>query len=373
MSEEVPKGNKNANRWIMPGVLAAAGLLLLVLIFRIGFDEPEPTKLNVGFVVIGDVHRPGWNASHYEGLLSACNRLGMNLVVRDNVAEFSGKCIKAVRDLVRQDCRLIILGSYSYSDEMRRYLEEFPNVSFISMTSKFYAPNMATYSARFYQGRYLAGALAGMRSKAGVIGYVAAFPTPEVLRDLNAFLLGARRTNPKARVVVAWSRTWESPEIEGFLAERLIREAGADFITYHQDDAAAAEAADRLGVESILYNAPIPETLHHAVAAINCRWDVFYQNILRNYLKGELRTLQISWIGVESNAVLLTSLSPNVTTEMRATLDAIRQELVRHKMIFHGPLYDNKGVQRCRSDENVGDDTLLMGMDWLISGVTSLE
>ena len=59
MSEEVPKGNKNANRWIMPGVLAAAGLLLLVLIFRIGFDEPEPTKLNVGFVVIGDVHRPG--------------------------------------------------------------------------------------------------------------------------------------------------------------------------------------------------------------------------------------------------------------------------------------------------------------------------
>ena len=373
MPKNMRKIKQHAIHWLPPMILAAMGLVLLALIFRIGIEEPPSTKSNVGFVVLGNVHSPGWNASNYEGLLSAANKLGANLIVRDNVTEHSGACLKAVRELAAEGCKLIILASYSYPDEIRPYVNEFPDVAFINMASKSYAPNMATYFARMYQGRYLAGALAGMRSKSGVIGYVAAIPNAEVIRGINAFLLGARRTNPNARVVVAWTHAWENPAKESLLTERLIREAGADFITYHQDDAAAAETADRLGVESILYNAPIPETLHHALASVSCRWDVFYHNILRNHLKGELRVLKTNWIGVEHGAVLLTSLSSDITPEMRAKFVTIRRELVNHKLIFRGPLYDNHGVLRCKSDETVGDDTLLMGMDWLISGVTSLE
>ena len=373
MSENAQNKKTFAKRWLKPISFVVMGLVLFALIFGVGFEDTEPPKPNVGFVVIGDVHHPGWNASHYEGFLSACSQLGLNPLVRENVPEHSGKCIEAVRDLAGQDCKLIILASYSYPDEMRPYIDDFPEVTFINMASKSYAPNMATYFARMYQGRYLAGALAGMRSKTGVIGYVGAHPNAEVIRGVNAFLLGARRTNPQARVVVAWTRSWEDPEKESFLTERLIREAGADFITYHQDDAAAAETADRLGVESILFNTPIPETLHHAIASVNCRWDAFYQNILRNHLKGELRTQKTNWVGVEQGAVLLTSLSPKITPEMRTNLASLRRELVNHKLIFHGPLYDNNNVQRCKADETVGDDMLLQGMDWLISGVTSLE
>ena len=372
MAENAQNEKKSPKRWLKP-IAFVMGLLLFALLFGIGFDEPEPAKPNVGFVVIGDVHHPGWNASHYEGFISACSQLGMNPLVRDNVPEHSGKCIEAVRDLAAKDCKLIILASYSYPDEMRPYIDDFPEVTFINMASKSYAPNMATYFARIYQGRYLAGALAGLRSKSGVIGYVGAHPNAEVIRGVNAFLLGARRTNPQARVVVAWTRSWEDPQKESLLTERLIREAGADFITYHQDDAAAAETADRLGVESILYNTPVPETLHHAMASLNCRWDIFYRNILRNHLKGELRTQRTNWVGMEHNAILLASLSPEIKNDMREKLDAIRTELSEHKLIFHGPLFDNNNVQRCKADETVGDDMLLQGMDWLISGVTSLE
>ncbi|MBP5200673.1 MAG: BMP family ABC transporter substrate-binding protein [Schwartzia sp.] len=373
MPDNRKKIRRRLIRWLTPVLLAAAGLVLLALIFRVGSGETEPVKPNVGFVVLGDVHHPGWNASNYEGLLSACEKLDAHLIVRDHVAERSGECLKAVRELAAQDCKLIILASYSYPEEMRPFANEFPDVFFINMASKSYTSNMATYFPRMYQGRYMSGALAGMRSKSGVIGYVAAMPNAEVLRGINAFLLGARRINPKARVVVAWTNSWEDPERERLLTERLIREAGADFITYHQDDAAAAETADRLGVESVMYNAPIPEGPQHVLCSVNCRWDIFYHNVLRNHLKGELRVMRTSWIGVDHNAILLSSLSPEITPEIRTKLDTIRLELVNHMLIFRGPLYDNQNVLRCKADEVIGDDTLLMDMDWLISGVTSLE
>ncbi|MBR5908360.1 MAG: BMP family ABC transporter substrate-binding protein [Schwartzia sp.] len=373
MPDNRKKIRRRLIRWLTPVLLAAAGLVLLALIFRVGSGETEPVKPNVGFVVLGDVHHPGWNASNYEGLLSACEKLDANLIVRDHVVERSGECLKAVRELAAQDCKLIILASYSYPEEMRPFANEFPDVFFINMASKSYTSNMATYFPRMYQGRYMSGALAGMRSKSGVIGYVAAMPNAEVLRGINAFLLGARRINPKARVVVAWTNSWEDPERERLLTERLIREAGADFITYHQDDAAAAETADRLGVESVMYNAPIPEGLQHVLCSVNCRWDIFYHNVLRNHLKGELRVMRTSWIGVDHNAILLSSLSPEITPEIWTKLDTIRLELVNHMLIFRGPLYDNQNVLRCKADEVIGDDTLLMDMDWLISGVTSLE
>ena len=373
MPDNRKKIRRRLIRWLTPVLLAAAGLVLLALIFRVGSGETEPVKPNVGFVVLGDVHHPGWNASNYEGLLSACEKLDANLIVRDHVVERSGECLKAVRELAAQDCKLIILASYSYPEEMRPFANEFPDVFFINMASKSYTSNMATYFPRMYQGRYMSGALAGMRSKSGVIGYVAAMPNAEVLRGINAFLLGARRINPKARVVVAWTNSWEDPERERLLTERLIREAGADFITYHQDDAAAAETADRLGVESVMYNAPIPEGLRHVLCSVNCRWDIFYHNVLRNHLKGELRVMRTSWIGVDHNAILLSSLSPEITPEIWTKLDTIRLELVNHMLIFRGPLYDNQNVLRCKADEVIGDDTLLMDMDWLISGVTSLE
>ena len=223
----------------------------------------------------------------------------------------------------------------------------FPDVFFINMASKSYTSNMATYFPRMYQGRYLSGALAGIRSTSGVIGYVAAMPNAEVLRGINAFLLGARRINPNARVVVAWTNSWEDPERERHLAER--------------------------GVDSIAFNAPVPKGAKHILASVSCRWDIFYQDLLRDYLKDELRVMRTSWIGVDRNAVLLTSLSSEITPEMRAKLDTIRLELVNHMLIFRGPLYDNQNVLRCKADEAISDDTLLMDIDWLISGVTSLE
>ena len=361
-------------RGIKLAVFVLAAILFIAAVFRLS-AEPTTTAPKIGFVILGDIRNPGWNASHYEGVRAACDARGAELLVRDHVRENAGECPAAVRELAEKGCGLILLASFGYPAEIRDLVGKYPDVAFAATSSEAYSANMTAYFVRLYQARYLAGALAGMRTKSGVIGYVAAMPNAEVNRGINAFTLGAQRINPDVKVVVAWTGEWENPKKEAALTERLIREKGADLITYHQDDAAAAETADRLGVDFIAYNAPIPEGLTHGLASIRCRWDIYYDDILRRYLKGELNAVKNHWIGVERDAVELTEFSPEVTEEMRTKLDAFRHEFLyqNQKLIFTGPIYDNQGVLRCDDGETISDDTLLGKIDWQIRGVTNLD
>ena len=347
-------------------------LVFVAALFRFS-AAPEDPPLKVGFIILGDITEPGWNASHYEGIRAACEAHGAELLVRDHVPEGTGSCSKAVRDLIAHGCSLIVLASFDYPDEVKDLADEYPEIAFAATSPKAYATNMTAYFPRLYQARYLAGALAAMRTKTNVIGYVAAFPNSEVRRGINAFLLGAQRMNPKTRVVVAWTNNWEDAAKEAVLTERLIRETGADVMTYHQDDAAVAETADRLGVDFIAYNAPIPEGLSHGIAAVRCRWDIYYDDILRRYLKGELNAMKNHWIGIDRNAVFLDELSPEITDGMRGHLYYLRRALNGHQLIFIGPLVDNEGNLRCNEGETISDDALLDSIDWLISGVSVLE
>ena len=352
------------------GVLAAAVLLFTLFRFTAAPEEPRP---KVGFITLGDVHAPGWNASNYEGILAACDALGVELLVRDHVRVNSGMCPQAIRELAAEGCGMIFLGSYSYSVEAQSLVDEYPGIAFAINSAEIHRPNMTAYFVRFYQARYLAGALAAMKTKSGVLGYVAAMQNSEVNRGVNAFALGARRVNPNVRVVVAWTGAWEDPAKEAALAERLIREQGADVLTYHQDDDAAAETADRLGAHFIAYNAPIPNGTKRGLAAVRCRWDVFYTDVLCRFLKGELNAVKNHWIGIDRDAVALTSLSIDVEEKERIQLDALRQELVNQRLVFLGPLYDNGGSLRCGASETISDDTLLESMNWLVQGVKILE
>ncbi len=358
----------------MKKVLAVAllSLLFLAALFRISVVPEEP-PLKVGFIILGDIAEPGWNASHYEGIRAACETHGAELLVRDHVPEGTGDCPKAVRDLVSQGCRLIVLASFDYPDEVKDLTDEYPEIAFAATSAKAYATNMTAYFPRLYQARYMSGALAAMKTKTGVIGYVAAIPNSEVRRGINAFTLGVQRMNPTARVVVAWTNAWEDPAKETVLAERLIREAGADILTYHQDDAAVAETADRLGVDFIAYNAPIPQGLTHGLASVRCRWDIYYDDILSRYQKGELNMMRNRWIGIDRGAVLLDELAPTVTENLRGHLYYLQRALLGHQIIFIGPLVDNEGVLRCEEGEAISDDALLESIDWLISGVSVLE
>ena len=116
-------------------------------------------------------------------------------------------------------------------------------------------------------------------------------PRAPVVREINAFALGAQRIKPNVRVVVAWSGVWADPEKETQTTGRLIEKTGADVVTYHQDDQAVPDACEALGVKYIGFNAWLPKSDNY-LGTVVCRWDIYYRTIIQHYLKGELPSIK---------------------------------------------------------------------------------
>ena len=347
--------------------------IILILIFGLNFDENKKQKEKVGFIILGDIDEAGWNASHYNGIRAACDEFDMELLVRDHVQENTGQCRTAVEDLAAQGVGMIVLASFDYPPEVRDLMDKYSNISFIDTSTKETAKNLTACFARMYQGRYLSGALAGMKTKSNVIGYVAAMPNAEVCRGINAFTLGLQRTNPNAKVVVMFTGDWENYEVEALHAQRLVEEKGADILTYHQDDAAVPDVADFLGVDFIGYNTLLSGYSEHYLTSIICRWDFLYKDVVQKYLKGELSAIRNRWIGVQEGVISLSKFSSEVTPEMKDYLNSLENELKNNELIFSNIIYDNQGNLRCTEGETISEEELLKNIDWLVRGVEVLE
>lgn len=359
---------------------AAIGLLIvipvIVLIFNFSKDFEEPHE-KIGFIITGNIHAPGWNGSHYDGIKKACENFGVELLVRDSVKENSGQCTDAIHELIKEGAGMIFLASYGYPREAQNIIAAYPNIAFATISAEVNVRNLASYFVRMYQARYISGALAGMKTETNVIGYVAAMENTEVNRGINAFTLGVRRVNPSAKVVVMWTGDWKDEKTEMEHAERLIKEAGADVITYHQNEDAAGIVAERLGVDFIGYNAILNGYSEHYLTSVICRWDLYYSDIIQRYLKGEINSVKNHWLGIEksssSSVVTLSTYSKVVSPEIVAQLSVMEQELLNNRLIFSGEIYDNQGNLRCRAGEAISDNTLLEDMNWLVEGVEVLE
>ncbi|MGN0578997.1 MAG: BMP family ABC transporter substrate-binding protein, partial [Ruminiclostridium sp.] len=175
-------------------LLVICFLLLAVIIgILLLMGKTVNKKEKIGIIITGSIDEGGWNGMHYTGASEACRELGAELLVKENIKEFCGDCGPAAEDLVSKGCKMIILTSFGYSDEIKDIIQKYPDVSFYGNDFNNHADNITSFFARMYQARYLAGIAAGMQTKTGHIGYVAAMPTSEVNRGINAFTLGVRR------------------------------------------------------------------------------------------------------------------------------------------------------------------------------------
>lgn len=352
---------------------AAVMVILPFLIMLIDFERDFEQTPKVGMIILGDITVPGWNKSHYDGIKAACDKFGVELVVRDKVEENTGQCPAAIRELADEGVGMIFLASFSYADEAKDSVEEFSNIAFATISSEIHLRNLTAYFPRMYQARYLSGVLAGMKTKSNVIGYVAAIPTAEVVRGIDAFTLGVQRVNPAAKVVVTWTNDWEDEKQETINAERLIKEAGADVLTYHQDEDAVGKVAEKYGVDFIAYNAILSGYSEHYLTSVVCHWELYYLDIIERYLKGELNIMKNHWLGIDRGAVGLSEYSSAVTPEMISKIDSIKQELIADRQIFVGPLYNIDGELFCEEGDALSDDMLFESMNQLVKGVEILE
>jgi basic membrane protein A len=227
---------------------------------------------------------------------------------------------------------------------------------------------MGNYFGRIYQARYLTGMVAGGMTKSGTLGYVAAFPIPEVIRGINAFTLGAQAVNPEVTVRVVWTKTWYDPATEKEAAKSLL-DTGADVIAQHQDSPGPQEAAQERGAYSIGYNSDMsafaPKA--HLVAAV-WNWGPFYREMTEAVRSGTWES-GAYWYGMDKGIVDISPMSDAVPEALRDRVAAQKAALVAGTFEpFSGEVKDQSGAVRIPAGKSATDPELL-GMDWFVQGV----
>jgi basic membrane protein A len=332
-------------------------------------SAPTSAPLKVAFVYVSPVGQAGWTYQHDIGRQDLETFLGPSVktTVVESVPE-GADAERVMRDLASQGNQLIFATSFGYQEPALRVAADFPNVRFAVAGGYKTAPNAATYNARHYEGRYLAGVIAGYQSRKGVAGYVAGFPVPEVVQGINAFTLGMRSINPKAQVKVIWLDTWFDPARERDAALTLVRQ-GADVLTNHTASIAVAQLAQEKKVGLLAYQSDMRHIAPDAqLAAVTQHWGPYYVRTSKALVDGRWQP-QPYMGGLKDAMVRIAGLSPRLKPEARQAGMQKDQEIRSGQFqVFSGRLVDNAGHERQPEGATMGDEQIAK-MDWLVQGV----
>jgi len=323
--------------------------------------------LKVAFVYVGPADDMGWSYAHDQGRLSLEKDLGVETAYSETVAE-GAEATEVLRGYAEKGYDVIFATSFGYSDSIMEVASQYPNVIFEHATGFQTAANLGVYDGRGYQGWYLAGMVAGSMTRGNILGYIAPFPIPEVVRNLNAFTLGAQAVNPDARVEPVWIFTWMDPAKEREAAERLVR-LGADVIVRESDSTEPDRVAQERGIYAIGYNAYQPEAAPDALlTAPIWNWGVFYKQAVQDVMNGTWRNTPVWW-GLKEGILDMAPIAGVVPQEVKALVEEKKQEIIDADFdVFVGAIRDNTGMERVPAGAAMTDQDKL-SFNWLVEGV----
>lgn len=359
----------------MKKIIIAAALIIVIIIigiFAINSISSAPSGdkhlVTVGLILNGSTDDKSWSQSHYEGLRETAETQDIKLLCKENISD--SYFITAAEELISEGSEIIICNSFGYGEYLDEITKKHPDIYFYHASGVSHGGNLTTYFGRMYQIRYLCGIAAGLQTETNKIGYVAAFPIPEVNRGINAFTLGVRSVNPEAVVYVSWTDSWVDDEAAEAASRLLIENHSIDILTMHVDSLAPLKAADEAGIMSIGYNydnrTEYPDS--YLTAAV-WDWSRFYTPHIEECLSGKFRARSY-WDGVDSGIVSLAPLSDKAKPGISEKIEA---EITRMKDgsfdVFYGPIYDNSGTLRIGEEESMTDKAMLNSFDWYVEGV----
>ena len=332
-----------------------------------GSDSGDALK--VAFVYIGPVGDAGWTKKHDDGrkYLEATLDKKVEVTYLESVPE-GARSEQTFEKLARDGYGLIFGTSFGYGDAMLKVAKKYPNVKFEWATGYKTSKNLGTYFGAAEEARYLSGIAAGAASKSGKIGYVAAFPIPEVLRGINAFTLGAQSVNPAATVQVVWTSTWFGPDKEKQAAESL-RDAGADVLAMHQDSPATGQVAEAAGLKWVGYNDNLERFAPTAwLTGPVWDWGPYYVATAQAVINGKWKSGQY-YGTMDDGLVGLAPFGPSVSAATQAAILAKEAEIKAGTFKpFTGPIVDQAGNVIVPAGETASLGALL-GTDYFVKGV----
>lgn len=325
-------------------------------------------KLKVGFIYVGPVGDHGWSYQHDQGRKAVEKAFGdkVETVFVESVAESDAE--RPIEQLVRSGAKLIFTTSFGFMEPTLKIAKKYPNVMFEHATGYKREKNVATYAAKFHEGRYIIGQIAGKMTKSNTIGYVGAYPVPEVVAGINAYFLGAQSVNPGVKIKVVWANSWYDPGKEADAAKALL-DQGVDVLAQHTDSPAplqAAEARGRLGfgqasnMESFAPKAQL--------TAIVDDWSDYYVERVKAMLDGNWQSKD-TWGGLNSHMVVMSpykNMPDDVKKMAEDTEAAIKSGSLNP---FKCPMVaqDGKAVE-CKGGAALSDEQVL-GMNFYVKGI----
>ena len=360
---------------------ALAAVALSLAVSCSGKKEPEAKpaaaaaeqKVKAGFVYIGPAGDYGWTYAHDQGRIYAEKELPwLETVTVESVPE--GDAVRFMDRLVQeQKVDVVFTTSFGYMDDTASAAAKYPNTKFFHCSGFKRSANLGTYMGDMYQIYYLNGLMAGAMTKSNKIGYVAAFPIPELFRHMNAFALGIKEVNPNAKISVKWIYAWYGPDKAREAAEALVAE-GNDVLAFTEDTPTVIEVAQEhtargKTVYSFSHYSPMEQYGKDSVLSGQLTdWGVLYKRMLQDYRDGkaaDLKDYDLLWLMKEGavelggtweekfNPVFVDQLKM-ITTKSAAFGDISVYDLVmkRYDQMmqgrevfdpFTGPIKDQKG------------------------------
>jgi len=355
----------------------AAGLLAAGVGTAQAADAPT-----VGFIYVGPKDDYGYNQAHHEGAEAIKSTPGIKVLEEEKVPE-TLDVQKTMESMIELDGATVLFPtSFGYFDpHILAMAKKYPNVLFLHCggmyDEKKHPNNVGSYFGYIDEGQYLNGIAAGMVTKSNKLGFVAAKPIPQVLRNINAFELGARSVNPKATTTVIFTGDWADPVKEAEAAKQLI-DNGADVLTAHVDSPkVVVQTAQERGIHVAGYHTNQSALAPKAyLTGAEWNWATVYKDYIAKVQSGEI-TPGKPWSphlkrgGMKDGFVKMSPYGPDVTDASKAKIEAVKSKMMDGSfVIFAGPIKDNKGnVVVAEGVSQVQTDPNLEKMNYLVEGV----
>ncbi len=339
---------------------------------------PSGKKLKVAFIYNTEIKDSAWTYSH---------ELGRRYIQEKFEDEIDTKYYQGVssteqynkilKELNEEDYKIVFTTSFDFLGQNKK--GKFQNVKFVHFSGYDTKENINSYFGRLYEPRYLAGILAGIKTKTNIIGYVAPFGIPEVIMGIDAFSLGAKSVNPNAQIEISWTNTWSNREYERKSAEFLIHQKNVDVITHHQDTCEVIKTASKNGIYSIGYHYDMSKTYDKVLTSVIWNWGKYYSRIIEDVLKGSnfsffdlfggSNEIEKFWGGMKSGVVDITEISDDLPPQTKTMINSVKKSIMEG--FFHpftGPIKDSEGLLRIKKETQINDENLY-NIDWFVDNI----
>jgi basic membrane lipoprotein Med (substrate-binding protein (PBP1-ABC) superfamily) len=239
-------------------------------------------QITAAWIYVGSPSDAGWTHQHDLGRLAVQQAFGSKVktIYKQNVPE-GPQTTSVIQQLVNSGAKIIFSTSFGYQPSMVAMAKKYPNVYFAQATGTAMGKNLSEYFGAGEDGDYLAGMAAGYATKKGQIGYVAPYPIPEVIREIDAYTMGARHAHPGATVRVVWTNSWFDPSKERAAAQSLVS-AGVDVLGDGVDDPTVGQVAQANGLKWTGYDSNQGSFAPNAfLTATVYNWAPYYVNSVR--------------------------------------------------------------------------------------------